>query len=77
MKENSLLISRWIRFCRTSVDAAKLSPIFKLRQQQLKAEYTDTVNRYERFYEAKSISEMKAAERQVYIAYIGWVNLRK
>ncbi|KAJ3269943.1 hypothetical protein HDV01_000789 [Terramyces sp. JEL0728] len=48
LMENNLLVSRWSRFCKTAFDANKYLGIFKRRQQQLRAEYTDAIHRYER-----------------------------
>jgi hypothetical protein len=65
MKENSLLLSRWMRFARTAGDAAKLANIFKHRQQQLKIEFKDAIHRYERLYENEAVFAIKTAERNV------------
>lgn len=50
LMENALLVSRWARFCRTSVDIQKYSPLFRKRQQQLKLFYAENMQRYERLY---------------------------
>ncbi|KAJ3307179.1 hypothetical protein HDV03_002690 [Kappamyces sp. JEL0829] len=61
--ENSLLISRWNRFCRTSYDATKYISFFKKRQTELKNEYKDTAHRYERLYECNANVNQKNIER--------------
>jgi hypothetical protein len=65
--ENSLLVSRWARFCRTSTDIAKYTPIFRHRQLELKEYYADNVQRYERLYSIhlKSQQSLRAQEVQI------------
>jgi hypothetical protein len=65
IQENNLLLSRWSRFCRTSFDATKFLNSFKQRQQYLKFEFSDAVNRYERLYENRSVQSEKAREAHV------------
>jgi competence protein ComGF len=53
LEENSLLISRWSRFCRSTREIVKYKQIFSGHQSRLKAEYNDSIERYERLHEIK------------------------
>ncbi|KAJ3140712.1 hypothetical protein HDU90_008015 [Geranomyces variabilis] len=60
LEQNSLLLSRWSRFCRSSHDIANFYPVFQRYQEWLQSEYSDTVERYERLSEAYD-SELRRA----------------
>ncbi|XJO74599.1 hypothetical protein BDV3_005400 [Batrachochytrium dendrobatidis] len=63
LQENRLLVSRWSRFCRTSFDISRFSPVFKKRHEYLRREFIDSVNRYERLYEFRqAISQKRRAD---------------
>jgi hypothetical protein len=57
LEENSLLISRWSRFCRSTSEIVKYKQIFSGHQSRLKAEYNDSIERYERLHEIKLAAE--------------------
>ncbi|TPX37057.1 hypothetical protein SmJEL517_g00863 [Synchytrium microbalum] len=48
LEENSLLVSRWARFCRNAHDINKFHNIFSRYQAYLQNEYTDSLDRYDR-----------------------------
>ncbi|KAI8844929.1 hypothetical protein BC829DRAFT_281066 [Chytridium lagenaria] len=48
---NSLLVSRWNRFCRSAADISKFLPSFQKYQEFLRGEYIDAVTRYEKISE--------------------------
>lgn len=64
LKENSLLISRWSHFCRTSQSIVKYRTIFSGHQSRLKAEYSDSIERYERLHELKLSLDKEAKEEE-------------
>eukprot|EP00842_Homolaphlyctis_polyrhiza_P006956 jgi/Hompol1/84/HPOL_002445-RA len=59
LQENSLLISRWSRFCRTSFDISKFYNFFSIRSKYLRQEFADAVNRYERLHEFQQLQAEK------------------
>lgn len=66
LQENSFLISRWSRFCRTSSDVQKFKKIFDAYQSKIKAEYSDSIERYERLHEILKAKEKEARILEVY-----------
>ncbi|KAJ3155281.1 hypothetical protein HDU86_004371 [Geranomyces michiganensis] len=84
LEQNSLLLSRWSRFCRSSHDIANFYPVFQRYQEWLQSEYTDTVERYERLSEAYDselrrlrMEEAKAEAERIERERHGLVGLRK
>lgn len=67
LEENSLLISRWARFCRSSGDILKYKQIFEGHQSRLKQEYNDSIERYERLHEIKLEMEKGTKGEEVFI----------
>lgn len=66
LNENQLLLSRWTRFCQTSADVSKYVSHFKQRQLELKNEFSDASNRYERLYERNANCAQK--QREIFVA---------
>jgi hypothetical protein len=54
LQENSLLASRFGRFCKLSGDITKFMPVFLERERLLKKEFSDSAARYERLFHIKA-----------------------
>lgn len=63
--QNSLLMSRWGRFCRTAVDITKFGGMFRSEQSYLRCEYVDSVERYERLKEIKILNEKRQFDLKI------------
>ena len=65
VQRNRLLLSRWGKLCRNSFDIQKCAPVFRKAQQQLRLEYNDAVDRFERLYEYHLTREQQKLSQKV------------
>ncbi|TPX51275.1 hypothetical protein SeLEV6574_g00407 [Synchytrium endobioticum] len=63
LEENSLLVSRWARFCRTAHDVNMFHATFSRYQAYLQNEYTDSLDRYDRLSKLRE-SQLKSTAKE-------------